>query len=576
MNYANTTAQPESGERAYYNVSEAAALLGVSRMSLWRWIRAGHLPAARLGHRTVRIERGDLEELLTKGRAVGFHAKRDRQADAEPVGPGAHADERASQVELGRCEHFVQFYETDAFLASSVADFIGAALDAGEAGIVVATPAHREAIERRLAADGLDLAAARAAGRFVSLDAATTLATFMAEGLPDARRFRSVIGSLIQRIAAGGRHVRVFGEMVALLALEGNHLAAIRLEALWNDLQTTQAFALFCAYPMAKLRGGALAELVGNVCAEHSRVVPAESYATLPTPDERLRAIAVLQQKAESLAAEIAERERAEERLRAALAAEQAARTAAEEALRFRDEFLSIAAHELKTPLAAILGQAQLVLRRFNLEAEVEPERLRRSLETIARQSDRVARLLAHLFDVSRIQAGKLTIDRKPTNLSALIEQTVAAARAQSDRHVITLEAPRSTEVWIDPLRFEQVLTNLLDNAIKYSPVGGPIEIVLAPRADAQVELTVRDRGLGIPPERRGQIFDRFYQAHGDSHVSGLGLGLYISRQIVEQHGGEIRAEFPADGGTRFIVRLPTERAEAAGDPSEAVNPAVA
>ena len=113
----------------------------------------------------------------------------------------------------------------------------------------------------------------------------------------------------------------------------------------------------------------------------------------------------------------------------------------------------------------------------------------------------------------------------------------------------------------VDPVRFEQVIANLLDNAIKYSPDGGPIELELTRPSAASVQLAVRDHGLGIAPERRSQIFDRFYQAHGEGYRSGMGLGLYISRQIVELHGGELWAEFPPDGGSRFVVRLPVRMA---------------
>jgi signal transduction histidine kinase len=105
----------------------------------------------------------------------------------------------------------------------------------------------------------------------------------------------------------------------------------------------------------------------------------------------------------------------------------------------------------------------------------------------------------------------------------------------------------------VDPLRLEQVLTNLLSNAIKCA-------------AGATVRLAVRDRGLGIPEEHRAHLFDRFYQAHADHYRSGLGLGLYISREIVELHGGPLEAEFPADGGSRFIVTLPTGRGVGGGD----------
>jgi signal transduction histidine kinase len=450
----------------------------------------------------------------------------------------------------------VQFYEADAFIVDAVADFIGAGLRAGEATIVVATLAHRADLDARFHAQGLDLAAARANGQYVSLDAAELLSRLLVDGTPAPQRFQEIIGGIIAGAAEGRPGVRVFGEMVALLAAEGNPSATIRLEELWNDLQTTHGFSLFCAYPIDRL-GEASAELLGDVCAAHSSVVPAESYTTLPTPDARLRQIAVLQEKASRLAAEIAERERAEERLRVALASERAAREAAEAALRVRDEFLSIAAHELKTPLTSLSGQVQLLLRRLQRGEQVEPTRLLRTLQVIAGQSSKLSRLLVHLLDVSRLEAGKLSLERQPTDLGALVAQIVTTADTWSERHPVTLHAPASLGAEVDPLRLEQVLTNLLDNAVKYSPEGGPIEVVLTQPTSTLIELSVRDRGLGIPPEQRDAIFERYYQAHARGHRSGLGLGLYVSRQIVELHGGEIHADFPPDGGTRFTVRLP-------------------
>jgi signal transduction histidine kinase len=109
----------------------------------------------------------------------------------------------------------------------------------------------------------------------------------------------------------------------------------------------------------------------------------------------------------------------------------------------------------------------------------------------------------------------------------------------------------------VDPLRIEQVLINLLDNAIKYSPEGGAILIELSADAQQKVRLVVTDHGIGIPAEYREQIFNRFYQAHKDSQIGGMGLGLYISRQIIELHGGQIQLECPPDGGTQFLVQIP-------------------
>ena len=148
-------------------------------------------------------------------------------------------------------------------------------------------------------------------------------------------------------------------------------------------------------------------------------------------------------------------------------------------------------------------------------------------------------------------------LQRRPTDLTVLVEQVVTSTRAWSDRHPIVLEMPASLEAWIDPLRLEQVLANLLDNAIKHSPHGEPIVVTLSLPTPGTVELAVSDRGIGIPIEARDRIFERFFQARSDDATQGLGLGLYVSRQIVELHGGQIRADFPTDGGTRFVVTLP-------------------
>ena len=224
---------------------------------------------------------------------------------------------RLKWSEMDTSEHFVQFYETDEFLLDAVSGFIGAGLGASAACIVIATKAHREGLEERLQATGLDLATASTRGTYLALDAGETLAMFMVEGLPEPARFAEVVGSLIQRAVKGRRRVRIFGEMVAQLWTEGNQVAAIRLEALWNELHhTTHSFSLFCAYPMHGFAGEGDGEQFTEICQQHSHVIPDESYTLLASPDERLRAITLLQQKATTLEAEIAERQAAEERLR--------------------------------------------------------------------------------------------------------------------------------------------------------------------------------------------------------------------------------------------------------------------
>jgi hypothetical protein len=264
---------------------------------------------------------------------------------------------RLNWSEMSESDHFVQFYETDLFLLDSLKGYVAAGLGAGDACIVVATRAHREALEERLKGCELNVAEAMASGQYVSLDAAETLSKFMVDGQPDEGRFQKVVGDILKRAAGEGtRRVRAFGEMVALLWAESRREAAIRLEELWNNLQKTHSFSLFCAYEMSCFGGEEMAEPFGHVCAGHSSVIPAESYNDLTNPDERLRAIIKLQQQARSLQAEIAERKEREERLRVSLISEQMARVEAESANRLTDECLAAVSHELRSALQPVRG----------------------------------------------------------------------------------------------------------------------------------------------------------------------------------------------------------------------------
>jgi signal transduction histidine kinase len=228
----------------------------------------------------------------------------------------------------------------------------------------------------------------------------------------------------------------------------------------------------------------------------------------------------------------------------------------AQQATRLRDEFLSVAAHELKTPMTSLRGYAQLLGQGLNQGKPLDSQLLAKGLRVIDTQAEKLSQLTAQLLDVSRIEAGKLQLEPREVNLTELIRGLVSAAQAGTQRHALELDLPERCWAVVDPLRIEQVVTNLLSNAIKYSPDGGTIDVSLS-RGNDGVHLVVRDHGIGIPPERRARLFDRFYQAHGEGHFGGLGLGLFISRQIVELHGGTLEADFPPDGGTRFCVNLP-------------------
>ncbi len=169
--------------------------------------------------------------------------------------------------------HFVEFYETEAFLVDSVRDFLASGLVTGDAAIVVATDAHRDSFGRALMEAGIELHEAQRRDRFIALDASETLAKFMVNGIPDAARFRAAMGQLVSRAAGSARDVRIYGEMVAVLWEEGNVAAAIALEDLWNDLATRYLFSLFCAYPMRVIDTDASAAAFRTICGQHSRVL---------------------------------------------------------------------------------------------------------------------------------------------------------------------------------------------------------------------------------------------------------------------------------------------------------------
>lgn len=229
----------------------------------------------------------------------------------------------------------------------------------------------------------------------------------------------------------------------------------------------------------------------------------------------------------------------------------------AQEAIHLREEFLSLAAHELKTPITSLRGFAQLIVRQID-RGELDPRLVRRALQVIDQQSGKLSRLVSQLLDISRLESGHLVLERRLTDIVDLVEDVVERARSSTNQHEIAVCTPRKVLAMVDALRLEQVVTNLLDNAIKYSPGGGRIDVEVSQPCVQTVCLAVRDRGIGVPPQYTEQIFARFYRAHKGLNFGGLGLGLYISRQIVELHGGHIQVDLPADGGTCFTVTLPT------------------
>jgi PAS domain S-box-containing protein len=225
----------------------------------------------------------------------------------------------------------------------------------------------------------------------------------------------------------------------------------------------------------------------------------------------------------------------------------------AQEALRLRDEFLSIASHELKTPLTALQLQLQ------NIQGRVPrtDEKLTRQVERALDIGDRLAQLIEALLDVSRIARGKLKTNLEHFDLAETVREVAerlrdSAARAGCE---LSVKVTRPLQGRWDRLRIEQVLMNLISNSIKYA-AGHPIHVSVT-REDDTAVLQVRDNGAGIPEASLSRIFERFERAASTNHYGGLGLGLYVARQIAEAHGGKITATNLSDGGACFTVRLP-------------------
>lgn len=239
--------------------------------------------------------------------------------------------------------------------------------------------------------------------------------------------------------------------------------------------------------------------------------------------------------------------------------------TAAQAALGAREEFLSVTAHELKTPITSLTGYTQLLLRRLQRNQQVNKASFQQALDAIEHQAAKLNQLVNQLLDVSRIDTGDLLIQRQLTDLRSLAERVASSLQLTSDRHRLVVSAPEIVPIAVDPLRLEQVLTNLVDNAIKYSPAGGTVQIAIGPLPDEHVQISVTDQGPGLSAEQRARIFERFYRVQRRDG-RGIGLGLYISRQIVELHGGHLTVESPSSGGSRFVITLPGASAHLSDD----------
>jgi signal transduction histidine kinase len=444
-----------------------------------------------------------------------------------------------------RNAHIVYFYEEDSFLLDSLTKLIGTTLGAGDAAVVIATLAHREGLARRLKARGLDLEVSSHLGRYWALDAAETLSGFMLNGVPNETLFHSFMGSLLSSIppTAEGKRPRIvlFGEMVALLWSEGNIDAAIKLEQLWNDLARSHSFHLHCAYPLKGFDQEGHSQAFLNICAEHSHVLPTENYTALASEDDRLRHIALLQQRALTAETEAAGRLRAEEALRRS------------EKLAATGRLAASIAHEINNPLEAISNA--IYLARSSPSSET-PLYLKLADEELAR----VAQITKQTLGFYRETATPGVV-----KLSVLLDDLLILFHRKLEAKNLFIKKQYRNELEIRGLEGElrQVFANQIANAIYAMPQNGCLTIRIR-RSKAWssgqspgTAVSLIDNGSGISPEAMPKIFDPFFTTKQDV---GNGLGLWITHDIVTRHGGTIRARSnarPGISGTIFTTFLP-------------------
>lgn len=445
--------------------------------------------------------------------------------------------------------HGVQFYGSEAFFVARVSKYLLDGIAARDRILVVVTSEHRERLEACVVAE---LGRAIAANEIQFVDARGMLEKFMVNGRPDAARFDAALDALLATENADTRPLRLFGEMVDLLTRGGNIDAACELEDLWNAAARRRPFRLLCAYVLDGFRSED-ASAFARVCATHDRVWPTETFETDVRDDDDRRAIATLQHRAASLETEIARRREIEDQLRASIERERAARVVAEANDTFKEEFLAMLGHDLRNPLNTVLTTVRLML----MEDGVAPVHERR-LKRVVASGVRMQRMIEQLLDVTRARLSDgIPVEPAPCDLASLAASIIDEAKGANPERAIRFTTNGACPALVDADRIGQVISNLLGNAIAYGDVDKPIDVT-ARCEDDRISISVRNSGPPIDKDLLERLFEPFTRRSAAvARSAGLGLGLYISDQIVRGHGGSIRVSSSAEEGTAFHVELP-------------------
>lgn len=636
----------------FLNVEEAASYLGVSSGTIRRWAQTQELKGLKVGLR------GDwrftIDHLLQMANMQRIPSEDDQVKDmstnqltASPyIGNLKPSLAGARETDF---DHGVQFYENDEFLLSTVKEF----LSKGDAGIIISTPQHKEVLEKTL----LETHNGHT-NIFINVEEA--LDKFMIDNMPDSYRFFSFFNGLMERVE--GEKIQVFGEMVSSLWETGNRAGAVQVEELWNDALTRHSFSILCAYPMNHFGEKVHETLFSEICTQHGKIFPTESYTKITSPDERLRAIVFLQQKAKALEVEMQKREDMEKAVRLSETRYRRLFEASQEGLLIldagtgkimnanpfmetlleyeheelinknlyeigllhdlsmyntlsqvlqedhaihiddmeietkkgkhksvemvaniykedkqmviqctvrditrrkelelqKDEFLAVASHELKTPVTSLKAYGQALQKMFRRNGD---ERSAEFLEKMDTQINKLKTLIVDLLDITRIQAGKIQFRETYFDFNELLIEIVEEMQRTTDKHIIQTDLAKTRTIFADRDRTGQVITNLLSNAIKYSPDAEEI-IVKSFTEGNTLTVYVQDFGMGMDQETQSKIFQRFYRGNEEDKTTfpGLGIGLYISQEIIRRQGGRMWVESEKGKGSTFCFSLPIDR----------------
>ncbi|MES2178895.1 MAG: ATP-binding protein [Gemmatimonadota bacterium] len=450
--------------------------------------------------------------------------------------------------------HAVQFYDDDEFLVNAVGDFLASGLAQGQPVIAVATLEHLAGFREHLETRGFDVDRAIFRGQLGLQDAAEMLAAFMDGAHPNPERCRVTVGAILRQFSSNlsTSAVRVYGEMVDVLCRAGNVQGALELEEIWNELAQTYRFSLLCGYSMRTFAEGTQTASVQSICGTHAHVIPTERYVGAST-SERLREIAILQQRAQALETELERRNVLERSLRVAL-------ERAESANRAKNQFLAVMSHELRTPLNAIGGHVQLI--DMELLGPVS-EKQHEALARVQKSQRHLLGLINEVLNLARLESSQvryevetLSVDTLVAEVTALLEPLFSAGGLTCDVECAPANTPILSHA--DREKVHQILLNVLGNANKFTPPGGRIRVRVTrgTTLDRPISIAISDSGIGIPEDKLGMIFEPFVQINGHAPREGVGLGLSISRILARGMGGDLVADSVLGVGSTFTLTL--------------------